>query len=206
MNIHRGDRTSRRPRTGSGPAYRPPWAGRRLAALFVLALLAAAAWALLAGPAQAQDPQQDLIEVTVSFHNGDAPHTAALEGSTIEIFIELSQPPGRELVIPLTATPLAGASADDYDVPLSVTFGPDHDRASVEFEATADDDDDGEFVWLRFGATLPPGVSLTTDQLLSSTIVEIFDGGRVTQGLAQVGVAVTAHVLNITSEFLRQES
>ena len=161
-----------------------------MAALFVLALLAAAAWALPAGPAHAQQGSEDLVEVTVEF-SFRSDHV--VEGSSDRIWVRVSDFPDRELEIPITATPLGGASEDDYDVPLSVTFGPDDRSAFVTFEATDDADDDGEYVRLGFGSPLPPGVSLGSSDF-QTTIVQIVDGGIVAVGLAQVGVGVTAHV------------
>ncbi|MYD94593.1 MAG: hypothetical protein F4Y02_13080, partial [Chloroflexi bacterium] len=133
----------------------------------------------------------DLPEnLTVQFFDN---RIQVMEGESAILRITLSVRPERELVIPLTVTHLSGASATDYRVPLSVTFGPDDRDVFVELEAIADGDDDGEFVRLGFGSPLPAGVNLG-DTFFHTTTIEIVDGGGVSVGLAQVGLAVTAHL------------
>ena len=85
--------------------------------------------------------------------------------------MSLSEDPGRETVIPISADHLGGATEDDYSgVPSSVTFGADECRyytdevypcyettKKITFRAVADtDDDDDEAVRLRIGSPLPP--------------------------------------------------
>ena len=98
--------------------------------------------------------------VMVSF--GASSYTAA-EGGTVEVTVELSADPEREVVIPLTATGEGGASGADYSgVPESVTFESGDTSKSFTFEATDDAlDDDGESVKLGFGS-LPAGVTVDT--------------------------------------------
>ena len=101
------------------------------------------------------DPQ-----VTVSF--GASSYTAA-EGGTVEVTVELSADPEREVVIPLTTTEQDGATGSDYSgVPASLTFESGDTSKSFTFEATDDAlDDDGELVKLGFGA-MPTGVTVDT--------------------------------------------
>ena len=80
------------------------------------------------------------------------------EGESVTVGLELSDYPERRLEIVLSATLLEGAAATDYSFSSTVAFEPDERRASTDFSATADsNDDDGEQVRLGF-ATLPAGV------------------------------------------------
>ena len=158
-------------------------------------------------PASAQSANEDLNEVAVSF----APNLYILdEGGTWSIFVFLSDDPGREVIIPITATGLGGAIPADYSgVPQTVTFSRedecfDSDGDIIEdgicyetskyftFMAEQDaDDDDGESVLLGFGAPLPAGVSAGWP---ATETVTITDGAQAFVGLAQVGIGVTADV------------
>ncbi len=176
----------------------------RAGAALLIAILAVV---LFTGPpASAQSGGGGLNQVTVSFSDG---FYIVLEGGTRSIQVLLSDDPGREVIIPITATDLGGASPADYSgVPQTVTFG----RAAECFDsvgdiiqggicyetstfititAAQDDDDDGERVLLGFGAPLPAGVSAGWP---ATETVTISDGGEAFVGLAQVGIGVTAAV------------
>ena len=183
---------------------RHPWAGTAL-------LIAILAVVLFTGPpASAQSANEDLNQVAVSF-------TRNLylldEGGTWSINVYLSDDPGREVIIPITATGLGGVSPADYSgVPQTVTFSRaeecfDSDGVTIEdgicyetskyftFMAEQDDvDDDVESVRLGFGAPLPAGVSAGW---VATETVTITDGGLAFVGLAQVGIGVTADVGNV---------
>ena len=80
------------------------------------------------------------------------------EGSTVRVSVLLSQAPEREVVVPLVAAGTDGGSAEDFTVPVSVTFGRGDTEASFVFAAVDDAvDDDREAVTIRFGR-LPEGV------------------------------------------------
>ena len=172
-------------------------------------LIASLAVVLFTGPpASAQSGSGGLNQVTVSFH--DLSLYIVDEGGTRSFYVSLSDDPGREVIIPITATGLGGASPADYSgVPQTVTFG----RAAECFDSAGDIiqggicyetskyftfmaeqdavDDDGESVLLGFGAPLPAGVSAGW---VATETVTIADGGRASVGLAQVGIGVTAGV------------
>ncbi len=177
----------------------------RAGAALLIAILAVV---LFTGPpASGQSENEGLNQVTVSFSSG---LYVVDEGGTRAIYVSLSDDPGREVIIPITATGLGGATPADYSgVPQTVTFSRaekcfDSDGVSIEdgicyetsksFTITAaqdDDDDDGERVLLGFGAPLPAGVSAGW---VATETVTIADGGRAFVGLAQVGIGVTADV------------
>ena len=177
----------------------------RAAAALLIAILAVV---LFTGPpASAQSENEGLNQVTVSF----APSTYFVdEGGTRSIYVYLSDDPGREVIIPITATGLGGVSPADYSgVPQTVTFSRaeeclDSDghiiaggicyETSKYFTFTAEQDavdDDGERVLLGFGAPLPAGVSAGW---VATETVTIADGAVAFVGLAQVGIGVTADV------------
>ena len=177
----------------------------RAAAALLIAILAVV---LFTGPpASAQSENEGLNQVTVSF----APSTYFVdEGGTRSIYVYLSDDPGREVIIPITATGLGGVSPADYSgVPQTVTFSRaeecrDSDgqiiaggicyETSKYFTFTAEQDavdDDGERVLLGFGAPLPAGVSAGW---VATETVTIADGAVAFVGLAQVGIGVAADV------------
>ena len=144
----------------------------RAGAALLIAILAVV---LFTGPpASAQSENEGLIQVTVSFIPN---YYTVAEGEWTSVGVYLSDDPGREVIIPITATALGGASPADYSgVPQTVTFSReevcfDDDDEIIEdgvcYErfksftiiAARDDDDDGEAVRLGFGAPLPAGVS-----------------------------------------------
>ena len=176
----------------------------RAAAALLIAILAVV---LFTGPpASAQSENEGLNQVTVSFISNIY---LVDEGGTRAIYVYLSDDPGREVIIPITATGLGGVSPADYSgVPETVTFSTaeecfDSDgeiieggicyetRKSFTITAAQDVDDDGESVLLGFGATLPAGVSAGWP---ATETVTITDGGQAMVGLAQVGIGVAADV------------
>ena len=176
----------------------------RAGAALLIAILAVV---LFTGPpASAQSENEGLNQVTVSF--GPSLYIVQ-EGGMRSIEVRLSDDPGREVIIPITATDLGGAIPADYSgVPQTVTFSRaekcfDSDgniiqdgicyetSTYVTITAAQDDDDDGERVLLGFGAPLPAGVSAGWP---ATEIVTIADGGLAFVGLAQVGIGVTADV------------
>ena len=133
--------------------------------------------------------------VKVSF---GSTHNVVSEGRGVSVEVQLNTTPRREVVIPITATHLGGASSTDYSgVPSSLTFTSDEWEKTFTFEAASDDDDDGEAVRLGFGESLPAGVSKDRD---ATTMIRIVDDGRIDMGLAQVGIALTAAILNDDDE------
>ena len=175
------------------------------AAALLIAILAVV---LFTGPpASAQSENEGLNQVTVSF----APNLYIVdEGGTRSIYVYLSDDPGREVIIPITATGLGGVSPADYSgVPQTVTFSTEEEcldsdgqiieggicyETSKYFTFTAEQDavdDDGERVLLGFGAPLPAGVSVGW---VATETVTIADGALAFVGLAQVGIGVTADV------------
>ena len=95
--------------------------------------------------------------VTASFSAGAV--TAAEDGTTATVAVELSADPERPIALPLVAALGNGASADDYTLSAaSLDFAPGETVKSFTVTATDDnEDDDDETVELSFG-TLPPGV------------------------------------------------
>ena len=94
-------------------------------------------------------------------------------GTPATVEVRLSEAPGREVVVPLTATGADGAEANDWSAPASVTFAAT--ETSKTFEVSAGDAsgvydyDPGESVELGFG-TLParvdPGTPATATVVL----------------------------------------
>ena len=81
--------------------------------------------------------------------------TANVMENTVEVTVTLSDDPERTVTIPIEATDLNGATADDYSgVPQNVTFTSGGNTSMpFTFAATQDTvDDDGESVRLSFGA------------------------------------------------------
>ena len=99
--------------------------------------------------------------VTVNF---EYEFYTVLEGSTVAVTVTLSADPERAVTVPLTAANRSGATSDDYsDVPADLNFNSGETEKSFTFTAIEDAvDDEGESVRLRFGPTLPNGVSAGT--------------------------------------------
>ena len=95
--------------------------------------------------------------VTVAF--GAPAFVVSEDGITADVTVALDNDPGREVVIPITATPGDGATPADYSVaPASLVFAPGETRHSVTVTAIDDGEvDGGESLRLSFG-TLPAGV------------------------------------------------
>ena len=96
--------------------------------------------------------------VTVSY--GAIAYTAVEGGAHARVEVRLSEAPGREVLVPLTATPTDGAGTGDYALLTEEVFFEAH-QTSVHAAVTAVDDnadDDGESVTMGFGM-LPAGVS-----------------------------------------------
>ena len=108
--------------------------------------------------------------VTVNF---SASSYTAAEGGTVEVKVQLSAEPEREVVVPITTTNQSGASSSDYSgVPTSVTFQSSDIEKSFTFSATQDTvDDDSESVKLGFG-TLPARVTAGTTNEATVSITD----------------------------------
>ena len=98
---------------------------------------------------------------------------AGAEGDTVRVRVGLSQDPGREVTIPIVATPQDGASEDDYSgLPESVTFQPGEIEASFLLTVTDDGvDDDGESLLLELGE-LPTGVTTGTGSARTTVLLD----------------------------------
>ena len=107
--------------------------------------------------------------VTVDF---DAATYSVVENDRVLVKVVLSAAPQRNLRIPLTITPLGGASAADYDFPATVNI--ESDDTELEFSFAAEPDttpDHGESVRLSFG-TMPPGVTASGTTTTTVTIID----------------------------------
>ena len=135
--------------------------------------------------------------VTVSF--GQTSYSVAESDDTsttnvveheVEVTVELSANPERQVVIPLTVTPQDGATSSDYSgVPPRLTFTAGDTTKSFTFRATPDTiDDDGEWVRLTFG-TLPPGVTAASPTQAVVTITDD-DDPAVTVSFGQASYSV----------------
>ena len=116
------------------------------------------------------DDPADVSSVQVSFERAAY---SVDEGSSVTVTVELSQAPGRQVVVPITAVGRGGAGSSDYSVaPTSVTFASGDTEQTLTFAATADTvDDDDESVLLGFGA-LPTGVSAGSPDEATVSIVD----------------------------------
>ena len=137
----------------------------------------------------------DLLPVTVSYASAD--YRATEGGAKATVTVNLSAPPGRQVVIPIAAAPQDGATAQgqpdaDYSrIPASVTFGATD--TSKTFTVTAVDDsvdDDGEWVSLGFGS-LPDGV--TAGSVAISRVALIDDDAEPRVTLAVSPASITEH-------------
>ena len=111
------------------------------------------------------------------------------EGMTVDVTVTLDADPDRQVIIPLEVTEQDGASSADYsNVPQDITFDAGETEKSFTFSAVQDDvDDDGESVKLKFGGTLPAGVS---EGSTVETVVSITDDDA-------VGVTISETSLDI---------
>ena len=143
--------------------------------------------------------------VAVSF--GSASHTAVEGGAAATVSVALDADPGRDVTIPLTASPAGGAAAADYTVPAGVTFaGGGALSQDVEVAAVADDTaEEGESVVLGFG-DLPDGVEAGTTTSAAVTLADTAPeavntepaGSPAITGTEQVGETLTADTSAIT--------
>ena len=107
--------------------------------------------------------------VTVSF--GSATHTGA-EGDAVMVTVSLSAAPQRPLTIPITLTPLGGATPADVLVTRSVSFGTGDTEQQFDAALANDSDaDHGESLRFSFG-TLPPGVTASGTTTTTITIID----------------------------------
>ena len=137
-------------------------------------------------------------EATVSIADDDVPEVkvgfaadayTAAEGGTVDVTVTLDTDPERQVIIPIDVTEQDGASSADYsNVPQDITFDAGETEKSFTFSAIQDDiDDDGESVKLKFGGTLPAGVS---EGSTVETVVSITDDDA-------VGVTISETSLDI---------
>ena len=98
-----------------------------------------------------------LVKLTVSF--AQAEYTIE-EGGTARVEIRLAPAADRRVVVPLEATPRAGATREDYrGVPEEIVFEVGSSAAVIAVQALADEvNDPGEGIGLDFG-DLPEAVS-----------------------------------------------
>ena len=127
----------------------------------------------------ASDPSDEAMatprSAVVSFGAGSY---SVDEGGTVEVTVQLDAAPGREVVVPVSATGEGGATApgetgaDWSGVPQNVTFGATDTARTFTLAATQDTvDDDGESVALSFG-TLPDGVTAGSPSEATVTITD----------------------------------
>ena len=105
-------------------------------------------------------------EITVEFDFGEYTASEAAGGRTATVTVNLSAPAERDVSIPITHTPMDGATAGDYSgVPTSVAFGAFETTKTFTLTVVDDTvDDDDETVEFGFGSTLPNRVTVgTTD-------------------------------------------
>ena len=111
----------------------------------------------------------DGAETAVSF--GAAAYEVD-EGDEVAVTVTLAAAPASDMVVPLRAAGAAGATADDFSVPESVTISSGATSATFYVRAEWDtDNDDGEQVGLRFG-TLPAGLTAAAPSAATVTIVD----------------------------------
>ena len=113
-----------------------------------------------------------LLPLTVEF--GAASYVAEEGGVSTAVTIRLSNLPGRQTVIPITASHTGGASAEDYSgVPATVSFASNETERTFDFSALADEaDDDEDTVVLGLGNPLPALVVAGTTRTATVTIID----------------------------------
>ena len=137
-------------------------------------------------------------EATVSITDDDVPEVKvgfaaatynAPEGGTVDVTVVLDADPERQVIIPIEVTEQDGASSADYsDVPQEITFDAGETEESFTFSAVQDDiDDDGESVILKFGSTLPAGVS---EGSTVQTVVSITDDDTVGLTISETSLEI----------------
>ena len=104
-------------------------------------------------------------------------YNAVEGGRPARVRLVLSGPRGAPLTIPLTVAHL-GASADDYSMPTSVSFGAQQTSKTFTVTATDDNENEGsEALRLGFG-TLPAGVTAGLYERATVSLVDD-DGGPI---------------------------
>ena len=125
-----------------------------------------------------------LEEVRASF--GEQSYTVR-EGGFVDIEVQLDQPPGRELTIPIEVQTENGAGPNDYTIEtLEATFAATQTSSYIEIEAHDDNsNDDLEYLEIRFGE-LPDKVREGDP---STTIVNLedADNGRINVTVRMAG-------------------
>ena len=113
----------------------------------------------------------DHPDIDVGFKEGGY---SVSEGAFIDLIMELTAPPEREIAITLQSTAASTASIDDYTVaPVLVEFAATATTATVKFTAADDSfNDDGEFVKLEPDLALPGNVGLGVHFFTIVTIVD----------------------------------
>ena len=139
---------------------------------------------------------------TVSFERGASSpgKSTVAEGGSTTVWVSLSEDPGRETVIPISADHLGGATEDDYSgVPSSVTFGADECRYYTDEVLRDHQKDHVQGGCTPTTTTMRPCGSgsaprcrprLTLGRLPTWTM-SITEGGDFVVGSAQVGVRVS---------------
>ena len=129
---------------------------------------------LLAGLSSGDNPQA-VVTIVDSIHVsfGASNYEAYEGGAGAQVAVELDGPAPFQIVIPITATGMNGATSADWTgVPSSVTFASGDTRKTFTVMAYDDQvEDDGETVELGFG-TLPVGVARGTP---STATVELMN-------------------------------
>ena len=131
--------------------------------------------ALLAGLSSG-DNTQTVVTILDSVHVsfGASNYQAYEGGSGAEVIVKLDSPAPFEVVIPITATGMNGATSADWTgVPSSVTFATGDTQKSFTLMAYDDQvEDGGESVELGFGA-LPPGVAKATPSVATVELMNM---------------------------------
>ncbi len=127
----------------------------------------------------------DLPDITVRF--GSAAYQAG-EGDTVDVVLELSAQPEREVIIPITATKQGDISDLDFGtIPATVTFNATEERKTITFRALEDDEDEeNESVRLDLG-TLPTQVGSGTQ---TTTLVTIIDNDTAKVDVSETSLTV----------------
>ena len=118
-------------------------------------------------------PQSLVIRAPVSASFGAAAFSVG-EGGALEVPVWLSGPYGgrQQTEVPVVASGRGGASAGDFSVTASASFGPGENRRTVLFNAAEDALVEGpETVELAFGA-LPPGILAGSRTTTTVTIAD----------------------------------
>ena len=127
--------------------------------------------------------------MTVQFQE---PAYSVAEGDTVMVTVTLNVAAQHVMDIPIAKENLGGAGSTDYSgVPPSVTFNAGDASKSFEFTAARDSaDDDGESVKVKFGSSLPLGVS---PGARAETVVSIASRAaqQISGNVGQSGTVVT---------------